>query len=99
KKIVLTSNIEDRRLREEEFGKEWSFEVSNWWESQTTPKGKYATDYSDDPFADLRASLTDLELQRIRALGEITAGALEKVMKSVRPGQTEHQVAGALVGD
>lgn len=99
KKWVLCNNIEDRRLREEEFGKDWSFEVSNWWESGAAKRGRFATDFPDDPFADLRASLTDLELDRIRALGRITADALEKVMKSIRPGQSEHEVAGALVGD
>lgn len=98
KKWVICDNIEDRRLREEEFGSGWSFEVSNWWESKAAPKGKFATDFPDDPFADLRASLTDLELTRIRALGRATADALEKVMKSIRPGQAEHEIAGDLVG-
>ena len=98
RKIVICDNIEDRRLREEEFGSEWAFEVSNWWESQRSPKGKFGTDFPDDRFADLRASLTQKELQRIRALGQATAHALEKVMKSIRPGQTEHEVAGDLVG-
>ena len=99
KKTVLCDNIEDRRLREEEFGKEWSFEVSKWWEPTKPPKGRFATDFPNDVFADLRASLTDLELQRIRVVGRATADALGKVMKSIRPGQTEHEVAGALVGD
>ncbi|MBI3855468.1 MAG: M24 family metallopeptidase [Planctomycetes bacterium] len=99
KKTVLCDNIEDARLREEEFGKDWSFEVSRWWEPGKAPKGKYATDFPDDPFADLRASLTDLELQRLRALGRATADALEKAAKATRPGWTEHEVAGALVGD
>jgi hypothetical protein len=73
KKIVICDNIEDRRLREEEFGSEWSFEVSNWWESNARPKGKLGTDFPDDPFADLWASLTEREIQRIRALGQVTA--------------------------
>jgi hypothetical protein len=37
KKIVICDNIEERRLREEEFGREWSFETSKWWESTKTP--------------------------------------------------------------
>ena len=98
KKVVLCDNIEDRRLREEEFGSEWAFEVSNWWESPRSPKGKFGTDFPNDPFADLRASLTGQELPRIRSLGQATAAALEQVLKAIRPGQTEHEVAGALVG-
>jgi Xaa-Pro aminopeptidase len=98
KKTVLCNNIEDRRLREEEFGKEWSFEVSKWWESSVAPKGKFATDFPNDVFADLRSPLTELELTRIRALGKTTADELERAMKSIRPGQTEHEVAGELVG-
>ena len=98
KKVVICDNIEDRRLREEEFGSDWAFEVNNWWESKRSPAGKFATDFPDDKFADLRASLTATELPRIRALGRATADALEKVMKSIRPGDTEHAVAGDLVG-
>lgn len=98
KKWVICDNIEDRRLREEEFGKDWSFEVSRWWESKGAPQGRFATDFPDDPFADLRASLTDLELARLRALGRATADGLERVMKSIRPGRTEHEIAGDLVG-
>ena len=33
------------RLRDEEFGKDWAFEVSKWWESKKTPKGRLATDF------------------------------------------------------
>jgi Xaa-Pro aminopeptidase len=98
KKTVICDNIEDARLRDEEFGKDWAFEVSKWWESKKAPKGRLATDFPDDPFADLRASLTELELRRIRELGRATADALERVMKSLRPGQTEHEVVGDLVG-
>jgi len=98
RKTVICDNIEDRRLREEEFGSEWSFEVNNWWEPMAAPKGKLGTDFPDDPFADLRSSLTERELPRIRALGQATADALERVMKAIRPGQTEHEVAADLVG-
>src|SRR5262249_19561675 len=98
KKTVICDNIEDRRLREEEFGKEWSFDVSKWWESRKARKGKFAVDFPDDPFAELRASLTALELQRIRELGRATADALEQVMLTIRRGETEHEIAGDLVG-
>jgi len=98
KKTVLCSNIEDRRLREEEFGKDWSFEVSPWWEPGQGPKGKLATDFPDDILADLRASLTEPELRRIRELGRATADATEQVMLTIRRGQTEHEIAGDLMG-
>ncbi len=98
KKTVLCNNIEDARLREEEFGRDWSFEVGKWWEAGKGPKGKLAGDFPEDVFADLRASLTDLELQRIRDLGRATADATEQVALTIRRGQTEHEIAGDLMG-
>jgi Xaa-Pro aminopeptidase len=98
RKTVLCNNIEDRRLREEEFGKDWSFEVGRWWEPGKGPKGKLATDFPDDPFSELRASLTELELGRIRELGRATADATEQVMLTIRRGETEHEIAGDLMG-
>jgi hypothetical protein len=98
KKWVLCNNIEDRRLREEEFGKDWSFDVSKWWESGKAPKGRLATDFPDDRFADLRASLTDLELGRIRDLGQLTAAGLDTVLRDIQPGWSEHVVASMLAG-
>lgn len=89
KKTVLCDNIEARRLAEEEFGKEWSFGVSNWWESKKTPEGRYATDFPHDPFADLRAPLTRLELDRIRGLGAFAADVLSQVMPQIRRGIPE----------
>lgn len=98
KKVVLCDNIEDRRLREEEFGNDWSFEVSKWWEKREAPRGRYATDFPDDRFADLRAPLTELELRRIRELGGAASEALGRVMRAVPRGWTEHEVAGEVLG-
>jgi antitoxin VapB len=98
RKTVLCNNIEDRRLLEEEFGKDWSFQVSRWWEPGRALKGRFATDFPDDPFADLRAPLTELELRRLRALGRSTVDALEQVMLTIRRGETEHEVAADMIG-
>jgi hypothetical protein len=97
KKIVLTSNIESPRLADEEFGGEWAFQDHLWWRDEKPPPGKLATDFPNDPFAGLRASLTEVELKRIRDLGKMTAAALQTILLDVRPGWSEHFVAGMLI--
>jgi Xaa-Pro aminopeptidase len=94
KKTVFTTNIEGRRLADEEFGSDWEIRAQDWWRESTPPKGRFAVDFPNDPFAGLRASLTDLELGRIRELGRTTADILERVAKEVRQGDTEHEIAG-----
>jgi Xaa-Pro aminopeptidase len=98
RKLVLCDNIEARRLAEEEFPDGYSFQVGRWWEPQKFPKGRYLTDFPDDPLSDVRASLTALERGRIRALGAESSGELERTMKAIRPGQTEQEIAGGLEG-
>jgi len=98
KKVVLTSTIEAPRLRDEEF-QGWEIRAHDWWRDEKPPKGKFATDFPADPFADLRASLTDQELGRVRDLGLYTAIALEQILKGfLKPGHTELEIAGALSG-
>ena len=97
KKIVLTTNIEAQRLADEEFGEEWEIRSSPWWRNAAPPKGQYATDFPDDPFVDLRASLTPMELLRMRQLGLTTAAHLEVLLKNrtlVPRGSSERQIAG-----
>lgn len=99
RKIVLTSNIEKPRLGDEEFGGEWEIRAHDWWRDEKLPKEKLATDFPSDPFAELRAPLTDLELSRVRDLGLYAAIALEQILKGfLRPGHTELEIAGALSG-
>jgi Xaa-Pro aminopeptidase len=100
KKVVLTTNIESPRLADEEF-KGWEIRDHSWWRDAGPPAAalrKLATDYPNDPFAELRASLTELELHRIRELGRATADATEQAMLTIRRGQTEHEIAGDLMG-
>jgi len=98
KKVVFCDNIEGRRLGDEEFGKDWEIRSVPWWKRRELPVGNLLTDFPDDPLADLRASLTEVELLRIRALGRRTADELQRVMKWAKPGMTEHEVAGELSG-
>ncbi|HLY72909.1 MAG TPA: M24 family metallopeptidase [Planctomycetota bacterium] len=99
RKVVLTSNIEKPRLADEEFGEEWVIQPHDWWRDEKPPRGRLATDVPEDPFADLRASLTDLELARARDLGLYASIALEQILKGfLRPGHTELEIAGALSG-
>ncbi|HXX95052.1 MAG TPA: M24 family metallopeptidase, partial [Planctomycetota bacterium] len=97
KRIVLTTNIEARRLADEEFGRDWEVESHPWWEKTPPRKGRFATDFPEDPFADLRSPLTPLELRRIRDLGELATASLHSLLTRLPfRGESEHQVAGAL---
>jgi antitoxin VapB len=93
RKVVYTTHIEAARLAEEEFGSDWEIRPNPWWEPAPRPEGRLATDFPDDPFADLRAPLTDLELRRIRAFGRFAGETLGAAMKKARPGMTEHELA------
>jgi antitoxin VapB len=44
----------------------------------------------------MRAILLAEEIERFRALGSLCAEAMDTAIRSVRPGQTEHQIAGRL---
>jgi Xaa-Pro aminopeptidase len=107
---VVTNNIEASRLEAEQklMAQGWEFRVVPWYEAQDAvaeltrglrlgADGPYpgATDLSDD-LALLRAQLTPEEGQRFRALGRLCAEAMESAARMVRPGQTEHQIAGLL---
>lgn len=96
KKLVLTTNIEARRLADEEFGSEWEVQAHNWWEKAAPPKGNFATDFPDDPFADLRSPLTDLELKRIRELAMTAARDIGALLHGVNSSMTELDLANQI---
>jgi Xaa-Pro aminopeptidase len=49
-----------------------------------------------DDFDELRWSLTDEEIARYRDGGRRASAAMEKACRAVRPGMTEHEIAGLL---
>lgn len=101
KKLVYTDNIEAPRFRAEELRGAWEVRESPWWEAgPALPDGAYLCDFPDDsPFYELRASLTDGEIERVRALGRDTAEVVERLMKNdAKPGMTEWHLGGAVAG-
>lgn len=97
KRTAFTSTIEGPRLAAEELP-DWEIHETPWWKRGTSPEGNYASDFPDDPFADLRSPLTALELKRVRALGKRAADTLQSVMKWLKRGMSEHEIAGELSG-
>ena len=96
KKQVLTDTIEAARLAEEEFGSDWEIVARPWWEPFEPPRGKLLVDWPDDALVDARAPLTERELERVRALGRESAGCVEALMREVRRGASELEVAADL---
>ncbi len=110
KRVVITNVIEAPRLEAEEFKDGWTFEAAEWWHDRKPQPHEYATDFPDvdrkpsktRPGLDdsaaitaLRASLTPLEIERARALGRDCAELMEKELKELKPGLTEHEVAAS----
>lgn len=98
RKVIFTTNIEAPRFRGEEHIEGWEVMQSDWWgPALKLPDGRFATDFPDDPLADLRASLTPTEVRRARELCRDTAEALEEVMlRELSPGMSEHRLAGLI---
>jgi Xaa-Pro aminopeptidase len=109
-RYLITNNIEATRLEKDEqlAAQGWEFRVGAWHEAQETmaeltaglklgADGSYpgAMDLSGE-LARLRANLTPEEGERFRALGRLCAAAMDHAIRSVRPGQTEFQIAGLL---
>jgi Xaa-Pro aminopeptidase len=107
---LITNNIEAVRLeREEELGEQhWDLQIAPWHESRNAiaelTRGLRVG--ADDPFpgatdlsgelARIRAALTPEEGDRFRVLGRLCAEAMDTAIRAVRPGQTEHHIAGLL---
>jgi antitoxin VapB len=105
---VLTSNIESPRLEQEEHLSELGFEViGETWHSAgkavrdfTSGKriGKDAPgefDFTND-LRDLRSTLQPQEVIRLRRVCQLAAEAMNETVRSIRPGDTEFEIAARL---
>jgi antitoxin VapB len=93
---VLTDTIERARLAAEEFSSDWEIAARPWWEPFTPPTENLACDWPDDCLQELRAPLTQRELERARTLGRESAKCVETLMREVRRGASEFEVAADL---
>ena len=112
-KYILCDNIEARRMMDEEAADQ-GFELRsfNWWENrrQEIVDGLAAGRPigADAPFpgarmvGDLasrcRSVLTPEEVDRYRWVGANTGECISEACRAVRPGMTEYEIAGLLVG-
>ncbi len=111
RKILITNNVEQPRLQQEELAAQGFEEaVVPWWQgslpplvARLTPGEKIASDLPApgvtecaEEIARLRWSLTPEEVSRYRALGREVGEAIGKACMSIQPGLTEHEAAAAL---
>lgn len=108
-RYLITNNIEAPRLEQEEqlARQGWEFQITRWHETGaiaeltcgsrvgTDVPHPTALDLSND-IARLRAQLTPEEGERFRALGCLSAEAMNVAARAVRPGQTEYEIAARL---
>ncbi|MBI3963072.1 MAG: M24 family metallopeptidase [Deinococcus sp.] len=109
-RYFITNNIEAQRLLEEEgLGAQgWELRSAPWHGASTAvaelTKGlqlgsdvpwEGAQELSGD-IARLRWSLLDEELGRFRLVGKLAGEAIGEAARGVRPGMSEHQIAGLL---
>jgi Xaa-Pro dipeptidase len=109
-RCVLASNTESGRIFEEEVaGLGFQLKESRWDEPRdrliedicrgrkvASDTGVCGTTNELEKLRRLRITLTELERQRYRELGRAIAHAVEATCRNVRPGETEHEVAGEL---
>jgi Xaa-Pro aminopeptidase len=95
----VTDRIEAARLKAEEFGSEWEFEVREWWETEPQAPEGFATDFPVDLIAELRFSLTRHEIERVTALGADCGDAMGRVLRGMRPGESEIEIAARLAAE
>lgn len=109
-RYAVTNTIEAPRLTQEEKLGElgWELVVAPWHDPGDSVAALTrgltlgadgldagATDLSA-ALARLRANLTPEEGDRFRTLGRLCAEAMDAAIRAVRPGQTEHEIAGRL---
>lgn len=110
---AITNNIEAARMRDEENLEAMGFAIhaQTWYENafegetiaKLVPSGKVGRDHGtvNSVAGDVklaRFSLTEAEIERYKEGGYLTAKAIEETISSVRPGDTEYETIGRLVG-
>ena len=113
KRYLVTNNVEAPRMEKEELlaAQGWELVVDPWWEP-AAQIGKLTQGLrvgADHPYpgtvnlsleiARLRSRLTVEERDRFREVGRSCADAVSATMDSIRPGQTEWQIAGRLADE
>lgn len=108
--VVLTDEIEARRLRDEEVPTGWKWHVTPWAEPERRERfvadlAAGAAILSDRPGAlekplppachAERLTLSAAEQQRYREVGQLAASAISDVMRAARPHWSEFELAGA----
>ncbi len=111
-RYLITNNIEAPHYEKEEHlaAQGWEFRVAPWYAANSAvadltrglklaADGPYpgAIDLAGE-VARLRANLLPEEGERFRELSRLSAGAMDKAIRSVRPGLSEYEIA-AVLGD
>jgi Xaa-Pro aminopeptidase len=106
-RYLITTNIEAPRFEQEEQLKAqgWEFQIGPWYAAPAPIAAGLklgadvaypgAVDLADE-LAHLRADLLPEEGARFRALGQRCGQAMDRAIRAVRPGQTEHEIAAIL---
>ncbi|UCH33905.1 MAG: M24 family metallopeptidase [Armatimonadota bacterium] len=108
---VICDNIESRRVMEEEVASlGFASESFYWYENKLaeaverlapgarigSDTGRAGMENVEARLGPLRASLLPEEVDRYRSVGAATAACMTEACRKVRPGVTEHQIAGML---
>jgi antitoxin VapB len=110
RRYVITNNIEKPRIAQEEGLEEagWEFAAPEWHTGEDGLGNlvgglKVAVDGSapgmldlSGPVARLRANLLPPEVERFRRLGRICGDAMDRAIRAVEPGMSEHEIAALL---
>jgi Xaa-Pro aminopeptidase len=107
---LITNVVEAPRLENEELikARNWEFEVLPWHQSsqhitELTQGLRLGADSSfpgaldlTEDISRLRATLSGLEIERMRNLCRLCADSMKSAMVQVRPGQSEYEIAALL---
>ena len=111
--FILTDNIEEPRLKNEELlGEDFNFLTKEWYRDSDKLK-EFISDYSlgadiyypetqyiPDKIASLRFELTENEKTRLRKLGKQSSKLITGICReNIAKNQTENQVAGLVAGE